>query len=393
MKVQRAFNYPSVRVVFDKARTATNLLPASVHVMLALRGKRCFLPTNVKVRANEWDKNLNRVSITAPGHQAFNERIEVVLGRVNGYITQLMRENKPFDFERCKTEMMRLEEEGKTFLDFAAERIAKRNDISEGTRKNHRKLLNRLAEFNRQEKANSIVHFDDLRVRNILAFDNWLHGRNYEQTTIHSYHKFFKTYVHEAMMFELLARDPYKGIHVASGIPQIRRYLERSEVEKVMQYEPTTYCLKRVKDLFLFQLFTGMAYSDMCNFRKEKVIERDGKLLVQDRRIKTAEPYYIVLLPQVVEVLERWHWHLPIITNQSYNDGLKKLSAACGIKAITSHMARHTFAVMALNSGNSIEVVSKMLGHSNIKTTQGYAVLLNKNVEQGFEKLENSLWV
>lgn len=93
-----------------------------------------------------------------------------------------------------------------------------------------------------------------------------------------------------------------------------------------------------------------------------------------------------------MEILKKYDFHLPVITNQQYNLQLKVLASFAKLdKSLTSHMGRHTFAVFVLNHGVSIENLAKMMGHSDIKTTQIYAQVLNSEVEREFDRLEQSL--
>lgn len=139
--------------------------------------------------------------------------------------------------------------------------------------------------------------------------------------------------------------------------------------------------------------YTGLAYADLAKFDFVKGVEnRNGKYVIADRRKKTNEDYFIVLLSPAVRLLKKYDYKLPIISNQQYNIMLKVMAQYADInKNITTHVARHTFAVFALNNGVPIEVVAKMLGHSNIRTTQLYAKVLNSEVEKGFDLLERKL--
>lgn len=136
-----------------------------------------------------------------------------------------------------------------------------------------------------------------------------------------------------------------------------------------------------------------MAYGDLYNFDFINKIEKRGsKYVIADRRVKTNEDYFIVLLTPAMDILKKYDFKLPIMSNQKYNYYLKVAASFAKIdKSLTSHCARHTFAVFALNNKVPIEVVSKMLGHTNIKTTQIYAKILNSEVEKGFDALEKVL--
>ncbi len=81
-----------------------------------------------------------------------------------------------------------------------------------------------------------------------------------------------------------------------------------------------------------------------------------------------------------------------MLTNQKLNSYLKEIADICGIKKnLTFHLARHTFATMSLSKGVPIESVSKMLGHTNIKTTQIYARITNKKIEHDMDELADKL--
>ena len=122
------------------------------------------------------------------------------------------------------------------------------------------------------------------------------------------------------------------------------------------------------------------------------VQKRGNKYVILDIRLKTEENYFIVLLSPAMEILKKYDYVLPIISNQQYNLRLKIVADYAGLdRNLTVHMSRHTFATMCLNNGVKMENVSKMLGHTNVRTTQQYAKVLNAEVEKDFEMLERIL--
>jgi integrase len=126
------------------------------------------------------------------------------------------------------------------------------------------------------------------------------------------------------------------------------------------------------------------------NIKDYKLV--DGKWVNVGKRIKTGVPYVSQLLPPVVEVLENYGMEVPKISNADYNKCLKALGMVAGIeKPLHSHLARHTFATMMLREGVRIEHVSKMLGHTNIVTTQRYAKVLADDIRQDFDMVELKL--
>ena len=146
--------------------------------------------------------------------------------------------------------------------------------------------------------------------------------------------------------------------------------------------------LEQVRDIFIFSCFSGLAYIDMVNLTEDNIVVLDGKKWIIVNRHKTNVPSNILLLDIPLMIIDKYKGKdndgrlLPIISNQKMNAYLKEIADVCGIKKrLTCHLARHTFATMTLSKGVPIETVSKMLGHTNIKTTQIYARITNKKIE------------
>ncbi len=238
------------------------------------------------------------------------------------------------------------------------------------------------------------IHAPGFRLEpNILLYDEWLRQRkDYTQSTIASYHKFLKIYVYEALGNDSIQSNPYESIKIDRGKSKIRKYLTEKELGKIESASLQTKSLERTRDLFLFQCYTGLAYADMAKFDFHDTVEKDGHFVLHDTRIKTGEDFYIILLPAALKILRKYDFQLPVISNQQYNMRLKIVADAAGIdKKLTSHMGRHTYASLCINSGVRIEVLAKMMGHTDIKTTQIYAGMVNTTVEAAYEKLITKL--
>lgn len=157
--------------------------------------------------------------------------------------------------------------------------------------------------------------------------------------------------------------------------------------------------LNQVKDIFIFSCYTGLAYVDVTKLTPSNfVIGIDGKHWIKTHRTKTDTPSNIPLLPPAMEILNKYKDHpaavnkgrlLPVLSNQRMNSYLKDIAIVCEIqKELTFHIARHTFATtVTLSNGISLESVSKMLGHKNMRTTQHYAKILDKKVSQDMNVL------
>lgn len=180
----------------------------------------------------------------------------------------------------------------------------------------------------------------------------------------------------------LASSDPYLGFKVKQGEPEGGRWLTEAEFEMLKTVELPTASLRAVRDLFVLQCLTGLAYADLMAFDFSRIEERDGVCYLPGEREKTGVEFCAVLLPEAMIIVNKYSGKLPKITNQQYNMRLKLVAEYAGImKPIASHWGRRTCGMLLLNKGVSIEAVAKVLGHTSIRTTEAaYAKLLNESV-------------
>lgn len=196
--------YPVIKKLFDRRKESTAKKEGSVEIEIYFDKKRKWISTGVKILPKNWDQKKKMV-VGRIDSVDLNLRTENIENNINAHIRKLMAENKPFTWAYYDS-MINSKRAGSkdSFIDYVSERVEKRLDIKESTRKNHKKFLNALKEFNK------IRGFDDINKYNILQYDEWLRGRKtYTQATIHSYHKFMKVYV-----MKLYARNISKLIRI-----------------------------------------------------------------------------------------------------------------------------------------------------------------------------------
>lgn len=185
--------------------------------------------------------------------------------------------------------------------------------------------------------------------------------------------------------------------------PREKEFLTPDELDRIAQKEFSITRLSHVRDIFVFCCYTGLSYADVRKLQNTDIAKGiDGRLWVLTSREKTETSSNIPLLPQALEIVGRYADYppcvakglvLPVLSNQKMNSYLKEIADLCGItKKLTFHMARHTFATTVTLANNvPIETVSKMLGHTNIKTTQHYAKLLDTRIGSDMEALQKRL--
>ncbi len=376
--------YPKFRFVFDRKKVATKTKKGLIQLEVYSEGRRVFVSTGIKVYADQW-KDTRKV-INTPLAVSLNKTLDAMMQKYVDWVASLYGNGGEFDFDKLQRFVKSGSEKSASFVDFVSKRMEERNDIRESTRKSQHKLISSLREFG------LIRYFSDLTKENIVRYDEFLHGKGYRQQTVHSYHKFMKVYINEAIRLELMDKNPYEGIKIERGKSELRRYLTQEELLRIRNAVIANVSMCKVRDLFLFQCYTGFAYADLAAFDFGNVVLRNGKFVVHDARKKTGENFYVVLMAPAVDILRKYDFKLPMMSNAQYNLRLKVLADYAGIdKVLTSHMGRHTFAVLCLNNGVGIETLAKMMGHTDIKTTQIYAKVLDEQVEQAFDDLEARL--
>lgn len=201
-----------------------------------------------------------------------------------------------------------------------------------------------------------------------------------KDSTLASYLTKMKSIFVHALRNHKIERNPFEGIKFRKGTANIVP-LTKDELIRIANKDFGIDRLNQVRDLFVFAANTALSYCDLASVRRDDIQQEGDVMYLKKKRGKTGVTYILPLNDTAIELLKKYDYELPIISNQRYNSYLKEIADICGIKkTLTTHLARHTAATLMLNAGLSIEVVSKILGHSNTKMTQHYAKLLDKTV-------------
>ena len=237
-----------------------------------------------------------------------------------------------------------------------------------------------LAEFLSQDCKLSDIALKEIDYRFVCNFERFMvvsHRCN-DNTTIRYLHM-FKHVITTAIKFGLIYKNPFADYQFKQKKSD-RGFLTQEEVEIMMQQKFKSKRLERVRDMFVFCCFTGLSYIDVKNLSKDMICTLFDKPWIIGKRGKTDVGFQVPLMEIPKKILEKYKGTLsdnrllPVARNRKENLSMREVCKQCGInKRVTFHMARHTFATLTLSKGVSIESVSKMLGHTNIQTTQIYA--------------------
>lgn len=236
---------------------------------------------------------------------------------------------------------------------------------------------------------------EDLTLQFLNEFEYYLKTEKQQsQSTINKTIQRLRKPIRNAVAEGYLKKDPFT-LHKPKRVRKPIVFLSEEELSEIENYEFMQPRLMLIRDLFVFCCYTGLAYREMSELKREH-IERgfDGNEWIRIRRQKTDKLISIPLLPKAKKILALYQseseFLLPRFSNQKINSYLKEIAGIVGInKAITHHMARRTFAsTVLLYNDVPLEVVSELLGHSSIRITQeSYGQVVQKKISQEMNRI------
>ena len=386
----------STSIIYDRKKQAEGDREGTLEVRIGINRKYYYFSTGIRVMRKHWAGAV----VKRPDADALNNRLGIIVRRVNEKVNEFIDAQQPIDIEAIRSYIYTgtsVNVEKNDLMAWIEKEIPLLN-VSNGTRKHYWLLLDRLKAFGK------LKTLTDLTVENIYEWDAWLHkmenvnSKDDEGTlsngTIHNYHKHLKAMLNRAVTFGIIQASPYARLvgKFRSGEDESVEYLTEDEMQLILDTHPVPGTqMETVRDLFVIQMFTGLAYSDVQALDIRNY-HREGDAWVSNgKRIKTGVPFVSQLLPPVVEVLERHGWQVPQIPNQKYNAQLKTFGNVIGIGGLHSHLARHTFATYMLSNDVKLQNVMRMMGHKKIQQTLRYAKVIAKDVQDDYGMIAEKL--
>ncbi|TDN98384.1 site-specific integrase [Sunxiuqinia elliptica] len=395
-----------INYFFRKSRK-TNGGTSPVYVRFTFKNKRVELSTGIFVSQNCWDTRKQRIKEKVPGSRILNERLDKIRTEIQDIFNQLRSSNEEFDVNTIKQKLLKTQE-SKGILEifdyYLDSILAKLNKgYSMETYKHYKSSRKRLSEFITKKLKRSDISVLSIDYKFLNAFDVFIKKNfNNSQNTAWNYHKHLRRVLNLAISMDYIDKNPYSKFKV--GLNETHReILSNEELKRIEEKQIQIERLAVVRDIFVFACYTGLSFSDIAKLSAiHHQQKNDGREWIIIDRNKTNNRCRIPLLPKAKEILKKYEDYpkisgkailLPVLTNQKMNSYLKELGDICNInKNITMHIARHTFATtVTLSNGVPIETVSKLLGHSSLKTTQIYAKVLDKKIAEDMELLESKL--
>lgn len=374
----------TLTIINNRMKRGTSQKAVSLELRFTCCGKRKYISTGIKIFPDQWSEKKNRI-VRCENAEQLNEQLSVFVKKAQD-VCNKMNDGNIYDLSLVEPMMEGGDGKPYSFIDYCEKRINERK-VHEHTKKRYQVFVRFLKEWGK------IVSFADCNVSKIRALDEFLHSQGKEQSTIYDYHKYFKLFINDAVIDGYVEENPYKHLpfKISRGTKQYVDCITEEQFDAIKALDLSTPHLQQAKDLFLFQCYTGLAYSDLMSFDYSNCEETGGKWFYHAKRTKTDTDFVFQLLTPAVDLLKAYGFKLPKISNQKYNDYLKVIGQMVGVPRLHTHMGRATAATLFLSKGMPINIVARVLGHTTLRQTTRYARTLNKDVQSAFDSLEGKL--
>ena len=379
--------------------------PMPVYLRITVNGKRAETTSGRECLPANWNGKSGRFRGTKEEIKSFNAYLDNLQSQVYDAHKTLTEAGVLITADLIKNKLLGKTEKSRTLISVFKDHNKKvaalvGNEYAAGTLTRYETSLRHTQSFMAWKYQVSDIDVKAVDHDFISNYEFYLRSeKKCANNSAVKYIKNFKKIIRICLASGWLEKDPF--VNYKAKVKQVDRiFLSAEQIGQITEKTFDTVRLNQVRDIFLFCCFTGLAYADVQKLTRSEIIRgADGEMWIVTKRLKTNTPTKVPLLPSALTILEKYSNDpvccikgkaLPVSTNQKMNAYLKEIAGVCGInKDLTFHTARHTFATtVTLSNGVPIETVSKMLGHTNIKTTQHYAKILDMKVSKDMALLK-----
>lgn len=382
--MRTAIELPVVGLIYNRYKKASATQDAVVEIRVYYQRKTKYMSTRVRLLPKEWKYGLvvNRVDA-----MILNKQLDKLLVDIRKVIYDMYEEGN-IDINAIPVRLMAKRKPSVAFIEFCEQRskIRKYGKTAD-SQERYERFMRFLKDYGKFKT------FYDLTEQKVMELDRYLQKKNdmKAKSRWNNYHRFLNSFIMDAQKEGLLQLNPYDRVMIDKGndYDGIDKCLEPEEFERLRTAKMPEARLERVRDLFVFHCYLCQGYKDLRAFNPQKIKEIDGKKVYIGKRGKTGVEFTVPLLAPALEILNKYHGKLPILSNVKYNDYVKDVAEAAGLSySLTTHWARHTGGTLLLNAGVPMGIVSKVLGHRSIKMTERiYAKWMPKTIVNEVNKV------
>lgn len=361
---------------------------------ITLNGKVAQFSTKQEIEISAWDTQNGKAKKPKQEANLINKNLDSIKNKINNYYWELYDRGEDIDAESLRNMLFGIAQKQETLLTLFDDLNKKLSSevgitIVKATYSRYLRTRNLLATFINVQYNVSDINIRKINIQFIEDFERYLRiEKKLGTNMIYKYMVYLKKIIRKAFNNGIIKKYPFEDYKLKKEKTHVG-FLTEQELTRIMSKRIEIDRLEKVRDVFIFSCFTGLAYIDIANLKKEQIDLFIGeRQWIKTERIKTDNPVNIPLfrIPQII--IEKYQGKLqddhllPIISNQKTNTYLKELADICGIKKnLTFHMARHTFATtITLTKGVSFETVGALLGHSDLRSTRIYAEVTNEKI-------------
>lgn len=394
-------------ILFVQAKNRTNKKnQAPIYCRITLNGNRKQFSTGINLETEFWDSKKQLVLKNHKTASLYNSLLDNIKSKINNAYGILKLEDNVFTIEEILDKYLGKEVKKKeNILSYYKQYLSKIKklvglELKESTYNKFVYVGNHLEAFLKWKFKKTDFPMEDLNLQFLDDFEYYLRTEKKQaQITINKTVQRLRTPIKQAISEGYLDRDPFM-MHQTKNVRKVVIFLNTAELKT---FEEATYQQKRlelIQDLFVFCCYTGLAYYEMANLEKQNIQTGfDEMSWIQMKREKTQRQISIPILPKAQAIIDKYSNDqkrlFPAISNQKFNSYLKEISAITGIeKRLTHHIARKTFAsTVLLYNDVPMEIVSELLGHSNMVITQeSYGKVVQKKVSEEMKRLNIKLF-
>lgn len=394
---------------YVKKAKVNSIGEAPIYLRITIDGKISEISTKRTVQPSKWNPKAQKVNGSTEENKSLNFYLKTFEQKAYDVYHGLMKDKEAITCENLKNKLLGRDERDRMLIpifqdhnDRMEKLIGK--EFAQGTLERYKICLKHTKEFLKWKYNISDIDIKKIDYAFLNDFEFFLRTEKSccNNSAVKYIKKNFGKIIRICISSGWLDKDPF--LNYSSTFNEVTRtFLNEQEIERLFNKDFNNERLSQVRYIFLFSCFTGLAYIDTQNLTQNHItIGLDGNKWIFTKRQKTKTRANIPLLPQAEQIIEKYRDHptclnsgklLPVLSNQKMNAYLKEIADLCNInKELTYHIARHTFATtITLSNGVPIESVSKMLGHTNIKTTQHYAKILDQKVGEDMSNLKSIL--
>ncbi|MBP2281716.1 site-specific recombinase XerD [Flavobacterium sp. CG_23.5] len=382
-----------------------------IYQRITINGQRFDCSSGHYVDEAKWSSEASKMKGNSEEARLINGQLDIMRATVYETEKKLFMNQVQITYESFKNEYQGKKERERMLIPIFEEHNRKIKELvgfeyAPGTLERYQTSLKHTKDFLFWKYNLTDINIEKIDHAFIMEYEFYLRSvRKCNNNTAVKYVKNFHKIINQCLSNGWLNKDPFVN-YKAKVKEVVREFLSEADIESMINKEFVSERLDLVRDIFVFSCFTGLAYIDVKQLTKTHIsLGIDGDNWIFTTRQKTDTASKIPLLPLAQQIVDKYENHpiclnenrlLPILSNQKMNAYLKEIADVCGInKDLTFHIARHTFATtVTLSNGVPIETVSKMLGHTNLKTTQHYAKILDHKISNDMmilkEKFKNT---